>query len=414
MIDKKDQFYLISLLSNYLLIKDSEKLFSDLNSSDEKKFTEIVKKYISNIEGYEHLPNKAKIIKESYDFIISASKDDSICEESILNKVAELSAGITLEEKRLILNSVIYVAHHNQKISQTEKEVIVQVAHFLDLEANFKKIFYEYKKSDFAPQVSKIKTGFAVAVALIIGLVAVFLLNGFLANKNNELKIFNQERVVFNEVAMNRMVTYSNKFNIRNDNFLKQVVIYFHGDAEVSFNPNDLRYDPTTKTVTLMHGSDSIFNYSLDLKPHIVDELNPLPISREDALKISAVIGVAGATVGGVAGNKLGGLFGSVLPSGSNFITSAITTGVGAVIGGAGSAYLSFKLLDGLQLSDKFNERERDSVIRNSEALIKALLMTDPELENLLKENFETFIKQIYSAYDVEVLQFKYVEKEGI
>lgn len=413
MIEKKDQFYLISLLANYLLIKDEGMKLTDLSVSDKDKFTDIVKKYISNIEEYEHLPNKSNLIKDSYDFIISSGEDDSVCEESILSKISDLSVNITDEEKRLILNSVIYVAHHNHKISNSEKEVIVQVAHFLGLEPVFKKIYANYKNSKFAPKLSNVKLVATLGLAFIVSAILVFLLNMFLTSKSNDLNIFNQERVVFNEIALNRMVTYSNKFNVSNDYFLKQVVIYVYGDAEVAFNPNDLSYDPMTKTITLLYSNDSIFHFNLDLNPHIVDELKPLPISREDALKISAVIGIAGSTVGGVAGYKLGGLFGSVLPTGSNFITSAITTSIGAVIGGAGAAYLSFNFLDGLQLSETFNERERDTVIKTSEQLIIALLITDQDLEHMLKENFESFIKQVYSAYGVEVVQFKYVEKEG-
>lgn len=410
--EQKERFYLISLLSAYLLVKDQDINLSEINQEDEKKYVDLLAKSLSLLDGYTHLPNKNKIIKSGFRNLIDYIENGDINEENLLSKVKKSASAFDLKQKNFVLNSVVYVAYQDDKVTDSEKESIVQVAYFLGLETDFNNIIKGYKCSEFAPKLDKKYKIMALSFVLIAGLTLAFVFILIAENSKNTLKVFNQERIVFNEIALNRMVTYTNKYNITDEHFLKQAVIYFHGSAEVSFDPNQLNYNHRTKSITISFTEDRPFKYKLQLTPHTVDVLNPKSISSEEAMKVSAVVGVAGAFAGGIVGNKLGGLVGSVLPSGASFLTSTVTTGAGAVIGGAGAAFMSFKTLDGIELTKEFSQRERDEVIENSQKLIKALLMTNPDVDKIIKQNFELFIKQVYAAKGIEVLTIEYQHEE--
>lgn len=401
-----DEFYIISLLSAYLLVKDKyNTLDEDLIKSNKEDNKDIILSKLGEVDKFNAVTNKKKIVDKAYQDLVDRIESNDIDENDfflfIKNEVQELSE----KDKEYLLNVVIYLAHHNKRISNSEKETIVHAAHFIGLDSDFKEIIKRYEKSEFIKKPSFVLFLAPVALVLIISFLGVYFYSN---SNNNELNFDNATSVVFNEVSFNRMVVYKNKYNVRNDYLLKQAIFYLYGTAEVSFNPDNLTYDPRMKKIILSYEGDSIFDIELNSDYRLVDRLDPLPISREDALKISAVVGVAGAAVGGVTGNKLGNMIGSVLPGNASIVSGLIGTFGGIAIGGAATSYLAFRTLDGLEINEGMGRREEQEVVSNADKLIKALLMADSDLENIYKENFENYITEIFKARGLEINSFEY------
>lgn len=410
MQDNKSEFYLISLLSTYLLIKDKYPEISEIDGDKEDVIVKLLTEKLSELSKHAFLPNKSKIISDSYQNVITLIEDGQIDEEKFFDFVKGEVASSSYDEKVYMLNCVIYLAHHNEKISKSERESILQAAHFLGLDSDYKVIMRNYQKSEF---VEKIPLAYKL-IAFSVGIVLMLLATYFLTQQaKNNIRIFDQKSVVFNEVNFNRLVIYKNKFNVTNEYSLKQALFHIHGSAEVSFDPRMIKYDNFSKQLTLSYKGENPFDLDIDASYNLIDLIDPEPIGSAEAAKISAVVGVAGAVAGGIVGNKLGNMIGTVLPSSASFMSSVVGTVSGATIGGAGAAYMTFSTLDGMQINHQLGQRETTEVIANSLKLIEALLLADPDLEVMYKSNFEIYIKDVYLTRGLEVnsIEYKRVEK---
>lgn len=410
MQDDKKIFYLISLLSTYLLLKDKYEDLSTIKDSEESENVKILNSRLSELSKYAFLPDKTKIISESYRDILSRIHGSSVDEEALFDFVTSSVSERSYEEKAYVLNSVIYLAHHDDEISSSEKEGIIQAAYFLGLKPDFKVIMRSYSSSEFVPKASKkIKFAIFITVILLISLISYFLIQKI----TDSIRVFDQKLVVFNEVNFNRMIVYINKFNHENDYFRKQAIFHINGIAEIGFNPDQLKYDAIKREIVFSYEGEQPFDLKINSTALLIDKITPEKITAEKAAKISAVVGLAGAAAGGVIGNKLSKMLGSNLLPGSKFIATIIGTVGGAAIVGGGAAYLTFNTLNDMQITKDMSQRETDEVVSNAVALVKALLIAEQEMQEMYMNNFEIFVKERYASRGLEVTSvgFKRIEK---
>ena len=222
------------------------------------------------------------------------------------------------------------------------------------------------------------------------------------------MKLFNNEKVVFSELDFNRMLVYKNKYQTNNEHFLKQAVFYITGKADISFQPNSLDYNYTTQTLTLFHSKNRRFDIDVDYNISLIDQINPKPLSSEEAIKISAVVGLVAAVGGGMIGHKIHSTVGSFLPK--NTTSDIITTGAVGIATGSTVFFMSNSMLDQLQIMEELTQSELFEVEKQAIAMIKSLLLNEPELFAVYQDKFETYIKSIYAMRNMNIDTIIYKE----
>ncbi|MDX9901588.1 MAG: hypothetical protein RBT22_08875 [Aliarcobacter sp.] len=271
----------------------------------------------------------------------------------------------------------------------------------------------DFNKSEFATPISTVKIVLFFMIIVMILAVGLFY---FYKNQDNKINIFKNERVVFNEMTFNRYVIYKNSF-VENKFFLKQAIFYFDGVAEIGFNPKNINYNSITKEVTLLYKNNPfIVNTSFN-NIFLVDNIDPEPISVDEAKLVAGglamVAGYAGAVAGGKAGGTVGNLVGTAMPN-LKLIAPVIGTGIGSVVGGAatglGTYYITKNILGGMQLSSDITKEEEEKVKVDSKKLINEVFNNDEMLLDLYINSFENFIKNKYASVGIEVTNIKYKE----
>jgi hypothetical protein len=261
-----------------------------------------------------------------------------------------------------------------------------------------------YKKSPLANKVNH----FGI---IIFGIILTIFLSAFAyymytKQKNPEtVKIFNEKRVVFNQVYFNRFVIYKNKANVKNKHFKKEAIYYISGEAEVSFEPSDITYDPSTKTITYILPKDYPFHIEMNkVKTILVDEIKPMPISEKEAAIMATGIGVAGGILGAGIGESLGSLY----PNPLSKIGGKI---IGGFVGGAGSGIVAFNIFKGMELSKNITRKEKAEIKDKSVQLIETILKYNYELTKGYKASFVKYIKRRYARYGKIVEKVKFDNK---
>jgi len=369
----------------------------DLKNNNEEKDIITITELLQKLEKYALIPDKKKLVKKYYSEFITLIKQDDFREADILLSLKKNVQGFTQSEKEYILNSVIFVVNKDNKISDAEKELILQISNFLGLDFSYNTIMKKYMKSEFKEEK------FPLAL-ILIGVTILLGIGGYFFWKIKhppKIQTFNTNRYQFDEITFNRYVMYKNKFNIKNNDitnhFKKYAVYYIAGKAQVSFNPKKITYDEITKTLTL--NEDFKVELLISQKDEI-DKVNAKPISKGEAKTVGTVVGIAGA----YGGAKVGHSMTKLLPPNIHWTT----TGVGAIIGGATGYFITTNLLKGLKLTNEISLTNKNETLKIGSGLIKVQLQTDKRLNEMYREHFETFIRAKYRTLNKEVNEIKY------
>jgi len=393
----EQEFTLIVRGSIYAFIKEKYPDY-EIDEANQKEDIEKITALVSKIEKYIYIPDKKIIVEENYLKLREYMTHSDFREAKLLESMKMKTQGLSVDEKEYILNSIIYVMLDNLRLSDTEKEIIVQVSQFLGIDSDVETLMKNYQKTKFRRPVRKIVKGLLVALSL-------FLIAGaaFLYVKNaNETRLFNEERIVFDEVYFNRFVVYKNKFDTGGDHFQKQGVFYLSGSAEIGIDPKNLQYDLISKTVTYTVPKEKRFFVDMKFNSEeMIDEIEPTPISKEEAQAMGAVIGISGAFVGAKVGSGLGSL--APVPFGGT-----IGAVLGGVAGGAAVYSVTSKALEGASLKEKISQKEIEVVIDEAEKLLKVILSEDEDLNKMYKKDFENYIKTKYASFGYEVRTVSY------
>lgn len=412
MLKDKEIFFSISLLSIYIFFKEK---YKDNIMDDSKKNIELenIGKLLSKLSKYQYLPNKHIIVEDAYNEFLNCKVNLKIDENKMFEIVSKNIETLSEDEKKYVLNSIIFIANIDKKITNEEKELITQVNYLLGFRMDFSKIMEDFNKSEFATPISTVKIVLFFMIIVMILAVGLFY---FYKNQDNKINIFKNERVVFNEMTFNRYVIYKNSF-VENKFFLKQAIFYFDGVAEIGFDPKNINYNSITKEVTLLYKNNPfIVNTSFN-NIFLVDKIDPEPISVDEAKLVAGglamVAGYAGAVAGGKAGGTVGNLVGTAMPN-LKLIAPVIGTGIGSVVGGAatglGAYYITKNILGGMQLSSDITKEEEEKVKVDSKKLINEVFNNDEMLLDLYINSFENFIKNKYASVGIEVTNIKYKE----
>lgn len=401
--DKKI-FFSISLLSIYIFLKEKYKN-NDMDDAQKDKDLETVGKMLSKLEKYQHLPNKHNIVQNAYNEFSNCKVDSKIDEKKIFDIVSTSIEELSEDEKKYILNSVIFVANSDKKITNEEKELILQVNYLLGFKTDFNNIMKDFSKSEFSAPISTTKLVMLLVIILTVVLGICFY---FYKEQSNKINIFKNERVVFNEMSFNRYVIYQNSFG-EDKHLLKQAIFYFDGVAEIGFEPKNIKYNPVTKEITLLYKDrpfiiNTSFNNIL-----LVDKINPKSITTDEAKLVAGGLALVGGYTGSVAGKAVGNLVGTVMPN-LKLIAPIVGIGVGSVVGGAGTYFISKKLLEGVKISSEITVEEQEKVKVSSKELINEVLNNDNMLIELYINSFESFIKNKYASIGIEVNNINYEE----
>jgi len=396
----------------YAFLKEKYK-DDNINPKDKEKNIIQIYNQLIKIESFGAIPDKKKIIEEKYDEIKSLILNKELSETKLLEYMHNASKDLSGDDREKILDSIIYIILIDKKISDIEKNIILQMIEFLNLKLSYKEALQRYNNSEFKKPPS-------VIIVVVLGVLLLSLVIGALFwqyKKESNIKVFNSNNeIVFNEVYFNKYVIYKNKFsNLSNKYFLKQAIFYLSGKADISFNPKNLTYDRVAKQITYTYPKDIMFQSKVIFNPVLlVDKIDPKPLTANDAKKISAVIGIAGGIAGGVIGAKLGSALGKFLPPQYKFaglISAAVGGIAGGVTGGLVSYHFAFKALNGLHFSE-LTEKEENSVKEISKDIIKAQIALDKNLQSIYKRNFEKFIKLQYGKYGLNIKSIVYKEQK--
>jgi len=388
------KFSLIVKGSIYAYLKEKYPNYKIKAEDKEKNINQIIK-HFNKLEAFAHIPDKELIIEETYNKIVDYMLNKEFRESKLLEDIQENTQNLSKEEKESILNGIIYSMELDNKISSNEKNIVIQITKFLNIDNNYNDIIKNYNKSKYKKEkfpIFTFLTGILIIVAIASGMYWKYL------QIKNIKNYFDKSQLVFSEVYFNKFVIYKNRTNIQSKYFKKSAVYYLSGKADIGINLDDLKYEPITKTLTIINHSPSIFTVEINLNETIeVDKTNPKPISSEEASKMASYVGFAGAIAGAKVGSKTTNIISRFLPKHLSFLSNAVgATASGIIVGGTGY-YVTNKILDGLSLSKDITEKEKAEVIRTAKSLIKAKLLTEAELQKEYKKKFEQLIKREFA-----------------
>lgn len=406
---EKNIFSLIVKNSIFAFLKEKypNNQFDNKDDDNIEKIAELLKQ----LEKYAHIPDKKNIIKENYNLIKLCLIDGSFKEETYLNSLKNETQDLSKEEKSYILNAVIFITNEDKNISDNEKETIIEIARFLDINYSYKEILSNYNKSEFKVESSPI----AIIIIGILVLLAVIGGIFYKAQTVPKVQIFKTNDYQFDEMHFNRYIIYKNKFEISSEKFKKYAVYYISGTAQIGFNPQNLKYNPKTKTLILTQDKFNI-NISISTKNQLeIDKVNPKGITEGEARTLGVVVGLAGAYGGAKVGSSLGSGLTSFLPKSTHFLATSASGLVGGLLGGGAGYFATTSLLENAKLSSDISETERKETLKVGIDLIKLQLQTDKNLLAMYKEDFENFIKTKYKTFgmDVQKIEYKKIKTGG-
>lgn len=399
-----DIFKIITKLACFTYIKDT---YTDFCTSSFKKDDDVKKilSILKKLERHAHISNKDKIIEKAYDSVTECVDNSGLDEEKFFATIHDETKTFDKIEKTYILNSVIYLAYNDEKVTDEEKESILQIASFLELEVNYKKIISNYNKSEFGKSLSKLY----IAIALVI-FVAIISVSGYFIYiyKTDKIDSFDKKSFAFSEVFFNRYVIYKNAFEAGGEHFQKQAVFYLSGSADVVFDlkKSSLTYNPANNIVTYKYIGDFPFDLKPTFAPEVlVDEIKSKEISEEEAKTLGFAVGIVGGIGGAYAGGKASALISPFLPSHLKPVASLGGMALGGLAGSAVGYFVSSNMLEGAKLTDNISHKEKEEVIYAGKELILAVLKTNEEMVNMYKEQFAKYIKAKYARSGVDVVR---------
>jgi hypothetical protein len=274
-----EKFYIIALISTYVYLKEE---YENVQKGVEKNLEEdkdCIVKLIQPLEKFIAIPDKLDFINKSYIELTELCHTNSTGQETeFVKRIKIYSESLSKKEKEEIVNILIYVTDEDRNISEIEKEVILQISNTFELDDNYEELLNKYKKSSLKRPISlnKVLVIFSVMLLSVFGFYKIMMLQ----QNENSVKIFKENKIVFNKIHFNRFLIYKNKYQLDSAYFKKQVVFYINGKAEVSFDPKDVKYNKISKTVTYVLPKKSPFLVEMDsLTPTIIDEVKPEPMT---------------------------------------------------------------------------------------------------------------------------------------
>lgn len=402
---EKNIFTLIVKSSIFVFLKEKYPDYK-INDKDDDNNIEKIYKLLKKLEKYGYIPDKKKIIKEDYKIIKSYLVNESFSEEKFLNTIENESKNLSNDEKNYILNAVIFVSNEDGKISDDEKEFIIQIARALDINHNYKKILSNYNKSEFKAKSSSIPLMISIGVLVLLVIITIGIF--YKIEKTSQLQIFKTNNYQFDKMHFNRYIIYKNMFQVKTKKFKKYAVYYISGTAQIGFNPQNLKYNPITKTITL---SQNNFNITLSISPKNqleIDKVNPKEITKGEARSLGAVVGLTSAYMGASAGAKIGSSLANFLPKKYSFIVGSAAGLAGGLLAGGAGYFITTDALTGAKLSSDISLAEKEKVLKVGVALIKTQLQTNKKLQDMYKKDFETFIRAKYKTLGIDVQRIEY------
>ncbi len=374
---------------------------------DEKESDDIksISQLLLKLEKYSHIPDKERLIKETYREIKQLIEDDEFREENLQLMLQDIASELSVEDRRYILNAVILIVNEDDNISEVEKVVILQVSRYLGFSDEFQSIIKAFKASDFYEEDTKGVVLFGVV--FLFGLLVAAMM--FVDKQEPKINLFKTDKYQFYDLTFNRYIFYKNQYLSSNvdgltQHYRKYAVYYLRGKASVSFASSLLHFNIKTGELTIPERAFAIDIHIPPSQELEIDRVNPQPISESEAQAIGAVVGLgAGAAVakGGLSLTKF--LPPTIQPQ------ALAATGVVGLIGGGAAYLVTSKALEGMQLASKITETEREEVLRTGKHLIEAQIRASDDIKQLYQEQFESFIKAKYQAVGLTVTDIQYL-----
>jgi hypothetical protein len=384
------RFYLITLLSTYVFLKEHCKKLENCSSEKRNDNIDKILQLLQPLEAYVHIPDKIDFISKAYDEVELIWAENKKGQEKVFfEEVKKYAKNLKKYEKREILNILIYVVNEDDKISMLEKEFLLQLSSVFEFNEDYKELLAFYEKSPFKKPFSIKKMSVIASLLIIILMVGLYILSKTINSEG--IHIFKEEKIMFNKLSFNRFIVYKNKYIIENTHFAKQAVFNINGKAEIGFDPQNINYDPESQTVTYLFPKEAPFIVEVSSKALLIDEANPVPLTEGEAAKMSTGLALAGGLIGAKAGSTIGSLY-------PNKLVKMGATLSGGVMGSAASGILSFNALNGLQVSENITKKEKALVIKKSKELVKIILTYNDELISMYKQNFKKYIKSKYAS----------------
>ena len=145
-MNEQKMFEAVCLLSTYVFTKEHYKNSTALIEPDSNHIKTLAN-MLAELDRYITFPDKRQVIRHSFQKLTELSIDGQVSETKLFEYIQSLLDNVSDDEKKNILNSVIYTARKDRKISSKEKEFIQQVAHCLGLNSDYKTITKEYCES---------------------------------------------------------------------------------------------------------------------------------------------------------------------------------------------------------------------------------------------------------------------------
>jgi hypothetical protein len=390
-----ERFYLISLLSTYVYLKEHCRKIENCSSEKRNDNIDKILELLQPLENYVHIPDKIDFLNQAYDAIELIWSNNKVGHETELFKKVKIDAlNLKKYEKREILNILIYIVNEDDKVSILEKEFLLQLASTFGFNEDYKQLLTAYDNSPFKKPFPIKKMSAIVGVLIVILLAGIY----FISQKieSGDIHIFKEQKIMFNKLSFNRFIIYKNKYRVENTHFAKQAVFNIWGTAQVGFNPHNIVYDIESKTVTYYLPKDAPFIVEVTSKVILIDEANPVPLLESEAEKMSIGLALAG----GLAGAKAGKSLASIYP---NPLVKMGATLSGGAVGSVVTGIVSFNALNGLQVSKSFSKKEKILVTTKSKELVKTILTYSDELTSMYEQNFRKYIKTQYAAKGLSV-----------
>jgi hypothetical protein len=273
---------------------------------------------------------------------------------------------------------------------------------------------------------------FILGIVVFIGTVA----GGYffmLKKGNQSLKAIKLENITYKRIYFDKFVIARNIYPAKDESkaskYLSKVwVFYLKGFVDVEFPLKDfeLKGDTLVYKGDFKYKNEEILPYvlTITIPPsdfYEVYEINPRPISPEEAKSIGKVAGLIAAPVGGYLGAKVGGNLAGVLckfvpKAGKLKAVCGLSREIGSLVGGiagTGGAYVSVsnyvtRLITGFRFTDEITVEDKEKVLEKAKKLILLDIASNLDLQKELKSAFETYVKSYFRQYGVNIRKIVY------
>jgi hypothetical protein len=280
----------------------------------------------------------------------------------------------------------------------------------------------------FSPTIQKALISVAV-ILLGIGLFCQFSNKLNLNADDAKNKHAQPSKLIYRTIIFDKYVVAGNSYMEKNGKFSKGFIRYIKGEADVSFDLSKFKVEPDgslsyigEKIEGTEGSSSAVLPYTIDVRvkeenKYEVYEIQPTPITNEEAKAIGTAVGAIAAVGGGYIGMQAGGILGKTIAVFQPQLKFAGGAGAlaGGVLGAGAGAYGGYALcgnyLTGVQLSSDITEQEKQNITKTAEQLIAAELLFDPDLQQEFTKAFLKYMKELYRGQqpDIHLTEGKFI-----